>query len=69
MAGRTTKRLYIVDTSTSLATRVGSADDFGLVTSDPVGFGSHNGELYMTDSAHDALFTCLLYTSPSPRDS
>ena len=52
------------------ATRVGNATQFGVGEGNPNGLASHNGMLHMTAPAKpNTPNTCLLYTSPSPRDS
>jgi len=49
--------LYTLNTTTGVATRVGSATRFGLNESQPQGMTSHNGSLYMLGGANDFLYT------------
>ena len=60
--------LYQLNIATATATRIGSATNFGTstITSFPDGLVWDGTRLLML---HNAAQTCLLYTSPSPRDS
>ena len=60
MVGFTNDYLSILDRTTGIATRVGTSPGFGVGETSAQGIAWDGTNLYMT---------CLLYTSPSPRDS
>lgn len=49
--------LYTVDTTTGIATRVGSADDFSVGEQFPYGLAAIGPTLYMVGAATEALYT------------
>ena len=57
MVGADNNWLYTLNTTTGVATRVGSASSFGVSENTPSGLASHNGVLYMVGHSIDALFT------------
>ena len=57
--------LYTLNPTTGVATRVGSANQFGAGERWPTGLASHNGALYMVGNENDVLFT--IETPPPPR--
>ena len=69
--------IYTVNIETGVVTQVGSVLNYGLsVNAGVVSMSSHNGTLYVpifgslyTLETPPPPNTCLLYTSPSPRDS
>ena len=61
MAGDDTDVLYTVDTVSGTATRVGSANLFGVGETSPAGLAAIGDTLYMTGDDTDALY--ILNTS------
>ncbi|MDE0288764.1 MAG: hypothetical protein OXM88_09330 [bacterium] len=59
--------LVIMDIATGSLTTVGSATNFGVGETRPVGLASHEGTLYMVGSALDALFTLDATTGVATR--
>ena len=57
MVGSNTDWLYTLNTTTGVATRVGSSSQFGVSENIPQGLASHNGVLYMVGATNDALYT------------
>ena len=67
MVGSVRDALYTLNATTGLATRVGSATQFGVNESVPTGLAFHNGTLYMLGSANDALYTLNTTTGIATR--
>ena len=57
MLGGSKAALYTLNPTTGTATRVGSANDFGVGESNPSGLAYHNGTFYMVGGSNDALYT------------
>ena len=67
MTGHQNKVLYTLDTTTGAATRIGTADRFGVAEPDPFGLTSHDDHLYMTGRGHDALYELDTTTGAATR--
>ena len=67
MVGDTTIALYTLNTTTGVATRVGSSTAFGVSETNPSGLASHNGVLYMVGWSQDALYTLNTTTGVATR--
>ena len=67
MVGQRTAALYTLNTTTGVATRVGSAVQFGVNESFPSGLASHGGVLYMVGAITDALYTLNTTTGVATR--
>ena len=67
MVGTTNDWLYTLNTTTGVATRVGSSSQFGVSESFPTGLASHNGTLYMVGTQTDVLYTLNTTTGVATR--
>ena len=67
MVGDDNNWLYTLNTTTGVATRVGSSSNFGVSESAPTGLASHNGVLYMVGRDNDWLYTLNTTTGVATR--
>ena len=67
MVGGSNDALYTVNPTTGVATRVGSATNFGVDETSPMGLASHNGKLYMVGLRNTALYTVNPTTGAATR--
>ena len=55
--GVVNRALYTIDSATGIATRVGTAANFGVSENAPTGLASHGGRLYMVGRSNHILYT------------
>ncbi len=67
MVGRQNAALYTVDTTTGVATRVGSATQFGVSERFPTGLAAIGNTLYMVGDGNNVLYTVDTTTGMATR--